>query len=257
MEGTMWLGRAVTLVILVTWAGGLPRAEDFWGHKLERQPTQFIFGYGSLINTRSRDSTAANSVAAIPARVSAAFGYIRTWNDRSPSGFIALGLRRAGPGETGMTINGVVYPVEGTDMSAFDAREKGYIRVEVPRQDLEAVSWQAIPSEGKIWAYVPEQGSRPNAEYPLLQSYIDVVIEGGLEYGPDFAREIIQTTTGWSEYWLNDRRLARRPWVFDSLYQQVDELLAAQAPHFADRAFPEAYTARFLLQKAPPAVLAR
>ena len=253
----MWLKRALTLAILVTWIAGSPRAEDFWGHKLEPQPTQFIFGYGSLINTKSRDSTAAQPTAAIPVRVSAAFGYIRTWNDRSLSGFTALGLRRAGPGETGMTINGVVYPVEGHDMSAFDAREKGYVRVEVPRQDIEAVSWQAVPGDGQIWAYVPEQGSAPDTEYPLLQSYIDVVVEGGLEYGQDFAREIIQTTTGWSAYWLNDRRLARRPWVFDSLYQQVDDLLAAHAPHFADRAFPEVYTSRLLWQKPPAPELAR
>ncbi len=27
----------------------------------------------------------------------------------------------------------------------------------------------------------------------LLQSYIDVVVHGGLEYGPDIAREIIET----------------------------------------------------------------
>ncbi|MBV8072018.1 MAG: gamma-glutamylcyclotransferase [Acidobacteriaceae bacterium] len=249
----MWLGRALALVTLVLWIGGSPRAEDFWGHKLEHEPTEFIFGYGSLIDSASRNSTAANPVTAIPVRVSAAFGYIRTWNDRSLSGFTALGLRRAGPGENGMTINGVIYPVVGHDMSAFDAREKGYIRVEVPHQDIEAVSWQAVPAEGKIWTYVPEHGSGPDAEYPLLQSYIDVVIEGGLEYSPDFAREVIQTTDGWSEYWLNDRRLARRPWVFDRVYQMADEMLAAQAPHFADRRFPEDYTARFLCRNAPTA----
>ncbi len=70
-----------------------------------------------------------------------------------------------------------------------------------------------------------------------------------MEYGPDFAREIIETSDGWSKYWLNDRRLARRPWVFDSSYQLVDELLAAHAPHFADREFPEEYTVKFLLSR--------
>ena len=34
-------------------------AEDFWGRRLPDQPTQFIFGYGSLINTASRNSTAS------------------------------------------------------------------------------------------------------------------------------------------------------------------------------------------------------
>jgi hypothetical protein len=95
----MRLGQALTLVALVVAAAGSPRAEDFWGRKLEHQPTAFIFGYGSLINTASRNATAVTPVAAIPVRVAAAFGYIRTWNDRALSGFTALGLRRAGPGE--------------------------------------------------------------------------------------------------------------------------------------------------------------
>src|SRR3954447_4503438 len=166
MERLMWFGRALTVAILVVVSsGGASRAEDFWGHKLEHQPTQFIFGYGSLINSASRNSTAANPTTAVPARVSAAFGYVRAWNDRSRSGFTARGLRRARPGEAGMTINGILYPAEGTDMSAFDARETGYVRVEVPHPQIEAVSWQAIPADGRIWAYVPEAG--PDAQYPL------------------------------------------------------------------------------------------
>lgn len=256
----MFLRRVLIVATLIIGISKTAGAEDFWGRKLADQPTQFIFGYGSLIDSESRDSTAAKPVPAIPVRVSATFGYIRTWNDRSPSGFTALGLRRAGPGESGLTINGVLYPVEGNDMSAFDAREKGYLRVEVPRQDIEAVSWQALPPQGKIWAYVPDRPGKPpgvalpppDAEYPLLQSYIDVVIEGGLEYSPDFAREIIETTEGWSRYWLNDRQLARRPWIFNSSYQLVDGLLASHAPHFADRRFAEDY-AGLLILKNPQA----
>ncbi len=154
-----------------------------------------------------------------------------------------------------MTINGVLYPVEGNDMAAFDAREKGYVRVEVPRADIQAVSWQAIPAKGHIWVYVPEvAGKEPgvdlpaaDARFPILESYIDVVVEGSLEYGPEFAREIIATTKDWSRNWLNDRDLARRPWVFDKQYEAVDKLLADFAPHFADRMLSEEYTVKYLL----------
>jgi hypothetical protein len=52
------------------------------------------------------------------------------------SGFTALGLRKPYPRESASTINGVLYPVEGDDMSKFDAREEGYARVEVPRDDI-------------------------------------------------------------------------------------------------------------------------
>src|SRR4051794_18968267 len=95
---------------------------EWWGRKLPDPPSQFIFGYGSLINTQSRNSTATGPIPAVPVRVSAAFGYIRTWSDRSPSGFTALGLRKPGPNEQATTINGVLYPVEGADMAKFDAR---------------------------------------------------------------------------------------------------------------------------------------
>ena len=249
--------RAVALATLLVLAGAV-HAEELWGRMLPNPPTNFIFGYGSLISTASRNSTSAHPIAAIPVRVSAAFGYIRTWNDRSPSGFTALGLRKPAPGENALTINGVLYPVEGNDMAAFDAREQGYVRVEIPHADIEAVSWQALPAQGRIWVYVPDKPGKepgvdlPNADvhFPMLESYIDVVIEGGLEYGPDFAREIIATTKDWSRYWLNDRDLARRPWVFDKQSAAVDRLLAADVPHFADRMFPEEFTARFLLRPA-------
>lgn len=248
----MLFARVLVTMALSAVLAGTAHADEFWGSKLPNPPTQFIFGYGSLINSASRNSSASKPIMAIPVRVSAAFGYIRTWNDRSPSGFTALGLRRPRTGENAMTINGVLYPVEGSDMAAFDAREKGYARVEVPREDIEALSWQGLPHQGKIWVYIPEMNGReagvglpfPDAKNPLLESYIDVVLEGGLEYGQDYARELIETTKDWSPYWLNDRRLARRPWVFDSDYEAVDKLLAADAPHFTDRAFAEDYAAR-------------
>ncbi|SAK54181.1 hypothetical protein AWB79_02107 [Caballeronia hypogeia] len=240
------LGVALALVSWLTQA----QTTDYWGTRLPDQPTQFIFGYGSLIDTPSRNATAGKPVAAIPVRVSAAFGYVRSWSDRAPSGFTALGLRRPLEGERPMTINGVIYPV-GDDMSAFDQREKGYVRVEVPRALIEAVSWQSLPAQGTVWVYVPQAAGKapgeglplPDARFPLLESYIDIVIEGGLEYGPEFAREIIETTRDWSPYWLNDRRLARRPWVFDKQYATVDELLATTAPCFAQRTFSEDYAA--------------
>jgi hypothetical protein len=84
-------------------------AKDWWGVELPDQPMQFIFGYGSLINSASRNSTASAPIPAIPVRVSATIGYIRTWNDRSASGFTALGLRKPSPSEKASPIKGVLY----------------------------------------------------------------------------------------------------------------------------------------------------
>ncbi len=255
--------RAVLLAafaIVSIWARAAD--DDYWGRKLPNQPTNFIFGYGSLINTPSRNSTATAPIPAIPVRVSSALGYIRTWNDRSPSGFTALGLRKPAAGEAARTINGVLYPVEGNDMDKFDKREEGYKRVEVPLTAIEAVGWQLLPTFGQIWVYVPVKSKdaepgvglpEPDAEFPLLQSYIDIVVEGGLEYSRDFASEVLATTDGWSNYWLNDRQLARRPWVFDRSAAGVDAIIRdslTAAPYMKKRLFPEDYAARMLM--APP-----
>ena len=172
-------------------------AKDWQGVMLPDQPTQFIFGYGSLINSTSRNSTVGKIVSAIPVRVSAAFGYIRAWDDRSSSGFISLGLRKPREGEKASTINGVLYPVGGGDIAKYDIRERGYRRVEVPRDDIEAISWQLLPASGRIWVYIPVKADGEpgvglpgaSAQFPLLESYVDVVVEGALEYGETFAHD--------------------------------------------------------------------
>lgn len=190
-RGLMRRLRLLIAAIVLGVAAGPASAEDFWGRKIVDPPTNFISGYGSLINTASRNSTATKPIAAIPARLGTGFGYVRCWRDRSSSGFTALGLRRPQPGESAMTINGVLYPVEGDDMAAFDRRETGYARVEAPRDQIEAVSWHRLPEDGKIWVYVPVTQGRepgvdlptPSSAFPMLESYIDVVLEGGMEYG--------------------------------------------------------------------------
>ena len=43
----MLLRPVLIITTLIVGIAGTARAEDFWGHKLLDQPTQFIFGYGS------------------------------------------------------------------------------------------------------------------------------------------------------------------------------------------------------------------
>jgi hypothetical protein len=80
-----------------------------------------------------------------------------------------------------------------------------------------------------------------------------VVVEGGLEYGPDFARELIETTSDWSDYWLNDRELARRPWVHDPSSAEVDKMLMSSPDVGAKlkfRLFPEPFAIHWAAQRA-------
>jgi hypothetical protein len=246
------------LVVIAVLLMGHSVGADERGHKLPGLPSQFIFAYGSLINAESRNQTAGATLDAIAVRVSSDFGYIRGWVDRCPCGFTALGLRKPHADEAPMTINGVLYPVDGSNLPAFDSREAGYRRVLVPRTMIEAISWQGLPESGDFWVYVPvvsngESGvdlPDPSANFPMLQSYIDVVLRGALRYGPDFAKELIQTTAGWSVFWLNDRELPRRPWVDTNDYQEIDSLLNKVEPASDDlgnRLFSEEFTAKYLV----------
>lgn len=246
-------------------ASGLPAAgKDFWGQRLANAPQEFLFGYGSLISGPSRTGTSGRPVPAIAARISASFGYVRSWASRfrpreGMAGFTALGIRPRGTGEEPSSINGVIFPVkDAAELAAFDAREGGYDRVELDQAHVEAIGWQGLPRIGKIWVYVPKEtgGSgpadlqQPDVNFPLVQSYIDVVMQGSLDEGPDFARELLETTFDWSPFWLDDRPIPRRAWAETPRAGAIDRLLATVEPaasQFRNRLYPELYAARHLM----------
>lgn len=248
--------RIVVLFFLGTGIFPTVFAQDYWGQHSIKSPENFIFGYGSLISSKSRNASVATPIPAIPVRVSSNLGYIRSWNSRSPTEFTALGLRKPNRDEKATSINGVLYPVAGNDMASYDQREEGYVRVGIPLTDIEALSWQGLPKTGKIWVYVPAvAGNEPgvglpgaDSKFPLLQSYIDVVLEGAMEYGDDFVNELISTTKDWDPHWLNDRILPRRPWVAEKQYGKIDNYLK-QVPSLQNRQMPEDYAASLAVER--------
>lgn len=241
-------------------------ARDFWGTPTADLPADFLFGYGTLISEPSRASTSGRRVAAVAARISPRLGYVRAFvaraGGRSGAGFTALGLRRAREGEVVSSINGVIFPVlDAAEMAAFDRREGGYRRVEVDPALIEPVGWQNLPRAARIWIYVPRGRSGelgadlmlPDADFPLVQSYIDVVMQGALGEGMAFARELVETTFDWSPFWLDDRPMPRRPWSSTEQAGAIDRLLASVEPaagQFANRLYPELYAARHLMAPA-------
>ena len=122
-----------------------------------REARNFLIGFGSIIQTESRQSAYASSSSppssssssssssaaqqqpfsthyssdassaaaasssstdAAPCRISADFGYVREWNFQAPTAQIcALGLRKVEPGNRGSTINGVIFPAPGVSAS--------------------------------------------------------------------------------------------------------------------------------------------
>lgn len=167
----------------------------------------YIFSYGSLISSESRARTGISNNP-IPVRVS---GLQRGWVSRVPQAkTTALGIYRS----LEASCNGIIFEVAKEEVSKFDEREgSSYERVRIGLSDIEIIDTAVggkgqfvLPVSSRIWVYMPKESLFPTDELPIIQSYVDVVLSGCLEYGLDYAKEFTQSTKGWDYSWINDRQ---------------------------------------------------
>ena len=185
----------------------------------------------------------------------ASAGFVREWNFRAPSGFTAVGLRRD---NSAHSINGVLFRVPAAD--AFDSREAGYERLPIRPPDLRILSPAAdddatrhaaaalAGGRARFWVYVPLACESASENHPICQTYVDVCVVGCLERGgAELARRWVQTTGGWSEFWLNDAPLSRRPWLHRPRHAEIDAILQAEQARtrFDERRHPEDFSGRW------------
>ena len=83
----------------------------------------------------------------------------------------------------------------------------------------------------------------PSFSHPILQTYVDVCVLGCLELGRQFLLEFLETTHGFSGFWLNDREVPRRPWIHQPRHKTIDRLLADSVSEHAK--LPEEYSALY------------
>jgi hypothetical protein len=112
---------------------------------------------------------------------------------------------------------GVLYPVTEEELGSFDAREIGYGREAIAIENVELVEYLELDehydspdhkyflkavaerrSDVQIWVYVPLLPSPPDDDHPIVQTYVDVILQGCLDIHKDFAREFIEDTKGWN-----------------------------------------------------------
>lgn len=180
------------------------------------QTDPYFFGYGSLVNRATHDFADPR-----PATLT---GWRRAWRHTD---LRQVAFLTAIP-DAGCTIEGMIARVPGADWAALDEREWAYDRV--PASD--AVSH---PVEGvldiAVYAVPDHRHSSESSDYPILLSYVDVVVQGYLrEFGSAGADRFFATTEGRDLTILNDRAEPRYP-----RHQQlsadetafVDERLAA------------------------------
>ncbi|MEB3191878.1 MAG: gamma-glutamylcyclotransferase family protein [Snowella sp.] len=199
---------------------------------------QYIVGYGSLMEDESRHRTAPQSGEAYPILLK---GYRRGWFIAGPKiGFGAsfLGVQP----DSNQKINAVIYEVlDPTEVAATDRREGSYCRALVPLNSLKLLKSDLPQPDGQIWIYTlnPSQSkvTPPSPQFPIVQSYVDIFLSGCLEQAerfnlPDFPQQCIETTTGWSSDWVNDRLYPRRPFLYQPKAGQIDRLLEQLLPQY-------------------------
>lgn len=197
--------------------------------------TQYIIGYGSLMQDESRKRTAPKAGSAYPVVVQ---GYRRGWFARGGSvGFDTtfLGL----VADANSRLNAVVYQIDAAEIALTDKREFSYCRQNVPAEHLTALVAEAPAAKGQLWIYVskPEGVATASARHPLVQSYVDIFVSGCLEqeqrFGlKGFAQQCLTTTSDWSRHWVNDRIYPRRPFIYQPKARQIDALLAEHLPEY-------------------------
>ncbi len=179
----------------------------------------YIFGYGSLMNSSSRQLTGQTGKA-IPV---IAHGLVRSWGKIDDSYTISPLVVTSGNGQ----VNGVLLEVDDTELAEFDIRESGYQRIALTSQQIETE--HEFDHNQSIWVYVTEQHLEPCTNSPIVQSYVDTVLCGCLEISESFAQHFVKHTIGWHHPLENDRhapKYVRLAGVDESQHHFIDQLIA-------------------------------
>jgi len=220
--------RAMPAVLLIGLSGGSGLADEASHPKSDPEVPQYVIGYGSLMENASKARTAPDTGANLPVMVT---GYERSWHLRGSGvgfGTTYLGVQVKAAASM---VAALYRDFAGQDILDTDQRELDYCRGEVDPGALRMLDGSAVPETGQIWIYVskPEAVEPPNADYPIVQSYVDIFITGCLQLAErvvgqneDFGEQCITTTSGWSPHWVNDRLLPRRPFIYQPNAAEID-----------------------------------
>ena len=181
--------------------------------------THWIFGYGSLICADSRARTGLTGDA-LPVITR---GFQRHWSVAVDyDNLSVLGIQ---PGNSDDQVGGVLFALDDSEFSQFDAREVEYERQALPPEALQPLNGHTLP-DGQYWVYLPAPGDSP---HPIPQSYLDVVLRGCLDISTTFAHHFVHHTGSWKPR-LADRSAPRYPRPLKPEHQtawpQIDRVLA-------------------------------
>ena len=190
-------------------------------------------------------------------------------------GQTAMGVRKA----LNHNCSGVLIEVDSTELRQFDEREKEYDRVEIDllhiwslgadeeegtrvhsvieeanikrshhvqniKNESTMNSLSSASTKLKVWVYVQRESIPANHQFPIAQSYVDIILRGCLTISPEFASKFLETTHGWwsdsddiipddgasldqsSHNWVEDRN--------NPFYVRADKEWSQKMAHFVD-----------------------
>lgn len=168
----------------------------------------YVVGYGSLITKESRLNT-GHTGKCMPVRIN---NYSRSWTAR---------IKKKGKKYTAVSIypskhksiNAVITEIDPLELTSYDERETNYTRVRIKNTDITSYITNMTLPNAIIWAYIINPGfSKPSScIYPILQSYIDIILTGCSRISEKFMVDFIHSTSHWVNIkdprynWINDR----------------------------------------------------
>lgn len=118
-------------------------------------------------------------------------------------------------------------------LEAFDQRETGYNRERIDQKNVTMLDGSESAPDGDIWFYANKEKRYASAKYPIVQSYVDICLNGCLEIEAayplakkaSFAETFLKTSTNWNKYWVNDRLYPRRAFIYAPNASTIDQLI--------------------------------
>lgn len=160
------------------------------------------FGFGSLVNTATLRT---DYIETIPVALK---GWRRHWQGRPAVDDPEIALLSIHKHEDAQ-LHGLIVVDSLKNLEAVDKREQGYQRVQLGHSDFVA---QGRDLPANLYVYVANTANEPDSQPPLLQSYLDAVMQGYLnEYGSSGLAHFIETTIGFEREIILDRNQPRYP----------------------------------------------
>jgi hypothetical protein len=155
---------------------------------------KYLFAYGSLVNDNSRNKTIEFIYPDVSyyAEISPLLGYIRVFNVRIiKNGIpqIMLGIEKS---SNPSPINGILFKVSDSILKKIDDREKLYDRMIVEHQFIKTNI--QLNKNDVVYIYNPKKISEISDKFPLMETYIDMCVEGFSKYGEKAVDDFLENT---------------------------------------------------------------